>query len=236
MFGTGSRPCEEGLAIRVMVVAHVGVVAVAEQAEDAFAGRVGGGRRGAGLRSSNSDVLAVGATERPVEVDAVGDGGHQRQAVARGPVAIDELGDCAVGVAAGVGRVVPRAVVVGGPVEELEVGVGAAEVEVEEVGQAHLADVELDAALGDSGGKGELGTVGVDEGSAEPEDLMELDLGDVGRGAEVGVADDIEVGEAGETECLGDAASTGGLDVEDDVGGGARAGTELVAEVEGAEE
>ena len=47
---------------------------------------------------------------------------------------------------------------------------------------------------------------------------MDLDAGDVGRGAEVGIADDVEVGEAGEPERLADAAASGGLDVEDGIG------------------
>ena len=146
------------------------------------------------------------------------------------------LGDGGVGVAAGVGGVVPGAVVVGGPVDELEVGVGADGVEVEEVGEAHLADVEIEAALGGLGGEGELGAVDVDELVGEADGLVELDAGDVGLGAEVGVADDVEVGEAGEAEGLRDAAAAGGLDVEDEVGGGAGSFAELRAEVEGAEE
>ncbi len=71
------------------------------------------------------DVLAVGAMEVVLEVDAVGDGGHGGEAIAHGEVVEHELGDGGVGVAAGVGGVVPRAAVVGGPVQELQVRVGA---------------------------------------------------------------------------------------------------------------
>ena len=108
-----------------------------------------------GLAELELAVLPAGAAEVPVEVDAVGDGGHQGERVAGGPVLVDVLGDGAVGVAAGVGGVVPGAVVVDGPVHELQVAVGADAVDVEEVGQAHLADVELEAALGNLRGERE---------------------------------------------------------------------------------
>ena len=182
-----------------------------------------GGQKGAEERVAEFelDVLPAGAAKVPVEVEAVGDGGHEGEGVAGGPGGVVVLGDGGVGVAAGVGGVVPGAVVVGGPVQELEVGVGAAGVEVEEVREAHLADVEVEAALGGLCGEGELGAVDVDELVGEADGLVELDAGDVGLGAEVGVADDVEVGEAGEAERLRDAAAAGGLDVEDEVGGGA---------------
>ena len=65
------------------------------------------------------------------------------------------LGHAAHGVAASVGGVVPGAVVVHGPVHELEVGVGADIVDVEEVGQGEFAEAELDAACGDLRGQRE---------------------------------------------------------------------------------
>ena len=65
---------------------------------------------------------------------------------------------------------------------------------------------------------------------------MELHAGDVGHGAELGVADDVEVGEAGEAEGFGDAAAAGGFVVEDGVGVVARSCDELEAEVEGADQ
>ena len=70
----------------------------------------------------------------------------------------------------------------------------------------------------------------------EADGLVELDAGDVGLGAEVGVADDVEVGEAAEAEGLRDAAAAGGLDIEDGVGVGPGGVEELVAKVESAEE
>ena len=144
---------EEGI-VRVAVEAHVGVVDVAEEADGAFAVRREETAEDA-VAQFEFHVLAAGAAQVPVEVDAVGDGGHQGEAVAGGPGFVVVLGDGGVGVAAGVGGVVPCAVVVGGPVQELQVAVGADAVEVEDVGQAHLADAEFEAAFGDLSGERE---------------------------------------------------------------------------------
>src|SRR5208282_1881086 len=58
----------------------------------------------------------------------------------------------------------------------------------------------------------------------------------IGFGAEAGVADDVEVGKAGEAEGFGDAASSGGFDIEDAVGLEAGRLYKLEAGVEGADE
>ncbi len=191
---------------------------------------------GEGVAVLELDVLAAGAMVGVVEVDAVGDGGHGGDGVTGGEVVVDVLGDEGVGVAAGVGGVVPCAVVVDGPVEELEVGVGAYGVEIEEVGDAHAADPELDATDGERGGEREGGALGFDVGAGEADDLVELVAGHVGDGAKRGVADDVEVGEAGEAEGFGDAAAAGGFFVEDGVEGVAGIFDDLVAEEEGADE
>ena len=96
--------------------------------------------------------------------------------------------------------------------------VGADGVDVEVVGQAHLADVKFEAALGDLRGQREWRAVAVDQLVGEADGLVDLHAGDVGRGAEIGIADDVEIGEAGEAEGLADAAAAGGFDVEDGVG------------------
>ena len=126
----GGRRCSAA------VDTHVGVVDEAEEAEVPLRRRERSGPR-SGVAELELEVLAAGAAEVPVEVDAVGDGGHQGEGVAGGPGVVVVLGDGAVGVAAGVGGVVPGAVVVDGPVQELEVGVGAGAVDIEEVGEAH---------------------------------------------------------------------------------------------------
>ena len=177
-----------------------------------------GRKRQRALAVLEFDVLAAGAMEGVVEVVAVGYGGHEREGVACGEVAIGVLGDEGVGVAAGVGGVVPCAVVIDGPVEELEVGIGADGVEIEEVGEAHAAGPELKSAFGEAGSEGERGSRRVDHPIREADDLVEFVAGEVGFGAEAGIADDVQIGESGEAEGFGDAASPGGFDVEEAVG------------------
>ncbi len=126
------------------------------------------------------------------------------------------LEDGGVGVAAGVGGIVPGAVVVDGPVEELQVAVGADGVDVEVVGQAHLADVKLEAALGHLCGERERSPFGFDEFVGEANGLVNLDAREIGLGSEVGIADDIEIGETGEAKRLADAAAAGGFEVDDE--------------------
>ena len=149
--GCGSLSGEVSLH-GVAVEAHVGVVDEAEHAEGAFAVC---GNEGAKepLAEFELHVLAAGPGEGPVEVDAVGGDGHGGEAIAGGPVFIVVLEDGSVGVATGVGGVVPGSVVVDGPVEELEVAVGANGIDVEVVGEAHLTDVKLEAAFGDLRGQ-----------------------------------------------------------------------------------
>jgi len=111
------------------------------------------------------------------------------------------------------------------------VGVGAGVVDVEDVGEGHLSGAEVDTAFRHAVGEGELGSLRVDEPGGEAEGLVEFSAGDVGRGAESGIADDVEVGEARETESFGDSATAGGLEIEEDVGVEARVRVELVAGV-----
>ena len=105
------------------------------------------------------EIFGVDVPGLPDQVDAVGDFGHERFDEADGPVGVVILDEAADGVAASVGGVVPGAVVVDGPVEELEVSVGADGVGVEEVGEAEFAEADFDAAAGKSVEEGEVGAV-----------------------------------------------------------------------------
>ena len=67
--------------------------------------------------------------------------------------------------------------------------------------------------------------------AGEADGLAELDAGEIGFGAEVGVADDIEVSEAGDAEGFREAAATGGLEVEEEISLGARIAAQLHAEI-----
>src|SRR5262249_11630323 len=126
------------------------------------------------------EVLAARSAERPVEIDAIGDGGHGGEGIARRPGTIVILKDRCGGIATGIGRVGPGAVIVDGPVQELEMAVGADVVDVEVVGQAHLADMQLKATLRYLRGEGEGRAFGFDEFVSEAYGLMDLYAGEVG--------------------------------------------------------
>lgn len=96
--------------------------------------------------------------------------------------------------------------------------------------------MKFEATEREPGGEREGGAGCVGELAAEADNLMNLVPGKIRFGAESGVADDVEVGEAGEAEGLRDAASAGDFDVEDGVGGEAGTAVELIAEVERSEE
>ena len=181
-------------------------------------------------------VFPAGSPEIPVEVNAVGNGGHEGDGGAGGPELVVVFGDAGVGVTAGVGGVVPGAIVVHGPVHELEVRVGADIVEIEEVGQAHAAEAEVDAPGGNLRGEGERRPGGVGEVGAQADNLMEFDPGDIGDGAEAWVAHNVEVGEAGQAERLGETTAAGGLEVEEEVGGVVGVAVEFQAGEEGTQQ
>ena len=163
-------------------------------------------------------VLGVGAAEGPVHVNAIACDGHGEEAVSQTPDFVVVLGHAAHGVSAGVGGVVPGAVVVNRPVHELQVAVGAWAVDVEEVGQRHFADAELDAAHGDAGGqrKGARFLAGGLPG--ETDDLVNLISGQIGRGTEGGVAHHVKIGEARQAQGLAEAAAARAFEVQDQVG------------------
>ena len=124
----------------IAVDAHVGGVGVGEQADDA------GFLRDQAVAKFVFEVFRVDLPGPPDEIDAVGDFRHEGFGETESPVAVFVVGGEADGVAARVGGVVPGAVVVGGPVEELEVRVGADGVDVEEIRHAEFAEAEFEAA------------------------------------------------------------------------------------------
>ena len=178
-------------------------------------------------------VLAVGAGEGPVERDAVGDDGHSEDAVAGAPVAVIVFKQTADGVAAGIGGVIPRAVIVDGPVEKLEMAVSGDIVHVHEIVRTHLADAGFEAANRNLGGERELVTVGFDHFAGEADGLVDSSAGEIGRRAEIGIADHIEIGESSETQGFAKAAAAGAFEVDQQVGVVAQVVVRLVAEIEG---
>src|SRR5258708_13647842 len=75
-------------------------------------------------------ILPAGLAQVPDKVDAVRDRRHQGESVPRRPDPVVILRDSGVGGAAGVGGVVPRAVVFNGPVPALTMAMRARRVDV----------------------------------------------------------------------------------------------------------
>src|SRR5208282_1195170 len=84
----------------------------------------------------------------PHQVNAVGYGGHKSFGEAETPVAVLEIGQHANGVAARISGVVPGAIVVGRPVDELKVRVGTDRILIEEIGQAEFSEANFETAAG----------------------------------------------------------------------------------------
>src|SRR5208282_6726031 len=131
------------------------------------------------------------------------------------------------GVAARVGGVVVRAVVVDRPVQELEVTVRAPGVQIEEIGQVELTQAKFDPARGEGCSKMKLVAVGFDALIAERNDLPQHNSRNVGVLTEGRVAHDIEIRDTGESEGIAEAVAARAFDIEEDFGGG----RELVAEI-----
>src|SRR5271168_159133 len=96
-------------------------------------------------------ILSVRATERPIHGDAIGYGRHGKDPIADGPDAIVILGQSADRIATRVGGVIPRAIVVDGPVHELQVAIRTHCINIEEIRQRKLSDAEFDPAQGYAG-------------------------------------------------------------------------------------
>ena len=137
---SGVVSCFGRLDDLVAVDAHVGVVGVGQQTNDAgFLGNHA-------VTQFVFEIFRVRLPRLPDQIDAVGDLGHESFGEAKSPVAVFVVGGKADGIAASVGGIVPGAVVIDRPVEELEVSVGADGIDIEEIGHAELAEADFQTA------------------------------------------------------------------------------------------
>src|ERR1700751_561659 len=130
------------IANGLFVISHVGLIQIAEEADDAVA------MEDAIAARFEFKICGAGAGDVCVEIDSVRDFGHQRFGEANGPPMIVVFEDHAVGVAARVGGVVVGAIVVDGPIEELEVAVVAVGIEIEEIRHGEFSYANFDAPRG----------------------------------------------------------------------------------------
>ena len=203
---------------RLIVVAHVGVIDERQGAQGAAPTIF------AAVFDLELEVLGVAVDEVPVERDAVGHGRHQHLAEARLDNRSLILDHQPVGVTARIRCVIPGAVVVDGPVHELQMAVGAGGVDVEEIGGRHLADAQLEAMARHVGERRDGAAIAVGFPVARQRNhLVYLQARHVGLARQRRIAHDVEVGEAGDAERRRQAAADRHLGVDDDLGRAMRA-------------
>ena len=110
-------------------------------------------------------------------------------------VVLDEAAD---GVAAGVGGVVPRAFIVDGPVEELQMAIGENLIHVEDVGQTHFAGAHFKSTDGYLRGQAEVAAVRFAHFIRKANRLVDLPARKIRHGTQVWIAHHVEIAEAGE--------------------------------------
>jgi hypothetical protein len=89
------------------------------------------------------EVFRVRLPGLPHQIDSIRDFGHESFGDAEPPVAVFIVRGDSHGVAASVGGVVVGAVVVDGPVGELEFSVGAHRIDIEEIRHAEFAEADF---------------------------------------------------------------------------------------------
>src|SRR6202035_308294 len=94
------------------------------------------------------EIFGAGAAHIPIELNAVGDFGHQRLGKAHGPGAVVILEHDVVSVTASIRGVIVGAVVDIGPIQKLQMVVASHGVDVEEIGERHFAGAQLQTAHG----------------------------------------------------------------------------------------
>src|SRR5262249_22592057 len=102
--------------------------------------------------------------------------------------------------------------------DELEVGIGADGVDVEEIRHAELAEAEFEAVAREFFKERKEAALVLDFVVAEREDFVKQGATEIRRLAERRVADGVEVSVAGEAKALGQGGATSLLDVNEQFG------------------
>jgi hypothetical protein len=207
------RDFRRGCAARKKIVdshavnAHVGVVRVAEQANDRFAARQ------EGMMHLEFNVFRVSAAEVRVQIDAVGHLGHQRFRKPHGPVAVVVLHHRGIRVAARVRGVIVGAVVVERPIHELEIAVRAVRVQIEKIHQAEFSEANLEAPHRQLREERQRSSLGGCFLTAERNDLMPHQASRIGSLAEQRIAHHVQIRKARNAQRLPDPVPAGFLDI-----------------------
>ncbi len=161
----------------------------------------------------------MGLPGLPDEIDAVGDLGHESFGETKSPVTVFEVCHGTDGVAAGVGGVVPGAIVVDGPIRELEVGVGADRIYVKKIGQAEFAEADLQPAARQFIEERVSVALVLDFIFTEREDLVDHAATEIGGLAQQRITHDIEIGVAGQAQASAEGGAARLFNVDQQFGG-----------------
>src|SRR6202035_3767908 len=139
-FRNGCEPGEE-IVGGFTITAHVGVIYIGQEPKSALL------LEDDGAVKLEFKILGVGAAEVSIEVDAVGNLGHEPLGKTGGPMTVVIFEHGRVREAARIGSVVVGSVVVDRPVQELEVAIGAVGIEIEKLRQTELPKPHFQAAF-----------------------------------------------------------------------------------------
>ena len=190
-----TRACLK-LRNRIAINAHVGVVRVGEQPDDA------GFFRNDAMAQFVFPIFRVNLPRPPHQIDSVRDLRHERFGEAETPVAVLVIRHHAHGVAARIGGIVPGAVVVDRPVDELKMRVGAYRIQVEEIRHAELAKANFQAAPRQFVEQRQKTALVLDLVFAQREHFVDHAASQVRRFAQQRIAHDVQIRIPGQAKAL----------------------------------
>src|SRR6267154_4018188 len=202
-----SGPARQKIVDRFSIAAHVGVIGETQETNNAFP------MPKHRTVEFDLDIFCPGAAHFRIEVNAVGHFRHQRFRKSYRPAPLTVFKHRRKRESSRVRCVVVRAVVVHGPVHELETGVRTVGIVIEEIRHAELPKADLEPALGKRRKKRERRTRAIDLLVAKGNDLVPHESSDVRCFAQVRIPHDIQIGDARQTDSLTNAMAAGFLNV-----------------------
>src|SRR5260370_1725371 len=200
-------PACQKIVERLSITAHVGVIDETQETNDALP------MPKPGCVQFDLDIFCPGTAHFRIEVNAVGHFRHQRFRKSYRPAPLMIFEHRRKSESSRVRRVVVRAVVVHGPVHELETGVRTVGMFIEEIRPPELPKANFEPALGKRRKKRERRTGAVDFLAAKGNDLVPHESSDVRCFAQVRIPDDIQIVDARQTYSLTNAMAAGFLNV-----------------------
>ncbi len=189
------------------VNAHIGVIGVAEEANDCLAVRQDG------MMQLEFHIFRARAAKIGVKIDAVGHLGHQCFRKTHGPVAVVVLHHRGIRVAARIRSVVVGAVVIHRPIHELEIAVRAVYVQIKKIHQAEFSEANFQAPHRQLREERQRRSLCVHFLAAERNNLMPYDASHVRRFAERRIAHHVQIRKPRKAEGFADPVPAGLLHI-----------------------